>query len=368
VALTSQIVTVTASVAAAPTPPTLQQAGALVSVGGTTESTGSLTFCANLAAVTAILSSTGNFAELTKMATTYFAQGTSQGVYVLELGASGGVVATQVGTLVTYLAANPGQIYAYLLPATWDASGAAVNSMAATYSSATGMTYFFVTSTTSTISPYLPANKALYVLVPSPTAATGEFQAASHFAQWLNNNPNAANPMRPMNFRFLSGVTPWALTGVSGGTNNSTVTTLLTAFVNVILNGAEGGLTNSLIRNGTTIDGNQAMFWWAVDWVLINAKELLANAVINGSNGAPLPYNQFGINTLQTIANNLIQVAGVQDSVLLNGSVTAVPFATYTTANPAAYAAGSYGGLAATVTPQLGFDSITFFLTATSFA
>ncbi len=32
-ALTSQIVSVTASIAAAPTPPTLQQAGALVSVG-----------------------------------------------------------------------------------------------------------------------------------------------------------------------------------------------------------------------------------------------------------------------------------------------------------------------------------------------
>jgi hypothetical protein len=367
VALTSQIVTVNATIAAAPTPPTLQQAGALVSVGGTTAATGSLTFCGNLAAVTAILSSAGNFAELTKMATTYFAQGTGNGVYVLELGASSGVVATQVGTLVTYVAANPGQIYAYLLPATWDASGAAVNTMAGTYSSATGMTYFFSTSTTSTFSAYTAVNKANFVVVPSPTAATSEFQTAAFFAQWLNNNPSAANPMKPMNFRFLSGVTPWALTGVSGGTNNSTVTTLLTAFVNVVLNGAEGGISNALIRNGTTMDGNQAMFWWAVDWVLINAKQLLANAVINGSNGAPLPYNQFGINTLDTIANNLC-TTGITDSILLSGSVTAIPFATYTNANPSAYAAGSYGGLAATVTPQLGFDSIQFFLTATTFA
>jgi hypothetical protein len=367
-ALTSQIVTVTASVAQAPTAPTLQQAGAFVSVGGTSQTTGTLTFCANAAAVTAILSATGNFAELTKMATTYFAQGTGNGVYVLELGASGGVVATQIGTLVTYVAANPGQIYAYLLPATWDASGAAVNSMAATYSSPTGMTYFFSTSTTGTISAYTAVNKANFVVVPSPTAAGTEFQTAAFFAQWLANNPTAANPMKPMNFRFLSGVTPWALTGVSGGTNNSTVTTLLTAFVNVVLNGAEGGISNALIRNGTTMDGNAAMFWWAVDWVLIQSKVLLANAVINGSNGAPLPYNQFGINTLQTIANNLVAVTGTSESILLNGSVTAVPFVTYTNANPSAYAAGSYGGLAATVTPQLGFQAINFFLTATTFA
>lgn len=368
-ALTSQIVSVQATVAQAPTPPTLQQAGALVSVGGTTQSTNTLTFCANLAAVTAILSALGNYAELTKMATTYFAQGTGQGVYVLELGASGGVVATQIGTLSTYVAANPGQIYAYLLPATWDASGATVNTLAGTYSSATGMTYFFSTSTTGTYTAYTAVNKANFVVVPSPTAAGTEFQTAAFFAQWLNNNPNAANPMRPMNFRFLSGVTPWALTGASGGANNAEVGTLLTAFVNVILNGAEGGLaSNALIRNGTTIDGNQAMFWWAVDWVLINAKELLANAVINGSNGAPLPYNQFGINALDTIANNLISVTGVQESILLNGTVTAIPFATYTNANPSDYAAGKYGGLSATVTPQLGFESIVFNLTATTFA
>ena len=366
-ALTSQIVTVTATVAAAPTPPTLQQAGAFVSVGGTTATTGSLTFCANAAAVTAILSALGNYAELATMSTTYFAQGTGNGVYVLELGASGGVVATQIGTLSTYVAANPGQIYAYLLPASWDASGSVVNTLAGTYSSATGMTYFFSTSTTGTYTAYTAVNKANFVVVPSPTAAGTEFQTAGFFAQWLNNQPNAANPMRPMNFRFLSGVTPWALTGASGGANNAEVGTLLTAFVNVVLNGAEGGISNALIRNGTTIDGNQAMFWWAVDWVLINAKQLLANAVINGSNGAPLPYNQFGINQLDTIANNLC-TTGITDSILLSGNVTAVPFATYTNANPAAYAAGSYGGLEATVTPQLGFDAITFYLTATSFA
>ena len=365
--LTSQIVSVTATVAQAPAAPTLQQAGALVSVGGTSTTTGTLTYCGNLAAVTAILSATGNFAELTKMATTYFAQGTGNGVYVLELGASGGVVATQIGTLSTYIAANPGQIYAYLTPATWDASGAALNTLASNYSSATGMTYFFVTTTTGTLSAYTAVNKAIFAVVPSPTAATSEFQAGSFFAQWLNNNPSAANPMKPMNFRYLYGVTPWALTGVSGGTNNATVGTLLTSFANVILSGAEGGITNALIRNGTTIDGNQAMFWWAVDWVLIQSKLLLANAVINGSNGAPLPYNQFGINTLSAIANNLV-TTGITDSVLLAGTITAVPFATYTNANPAAFAAGSYGGLSATVTPQLGFDSISFYLTATTFA
>ena len=102
-----------------PQPSQLQQSGALVSVGGTTLTTGSYQYCASLSDVEAILGTSGNYAELTNMATTFFAQGTAQGVYVLELGT---VTDAQAGiaALNTWIAANPKVFYAFLTPANWD--------------------------------------------------------------------------------------------------------------------------------------------------------------------------------------------------------------------------------------------------------
>jgi hypothetical protein len=122
-----------------------------------------------------------------------------------------------------------------------------------------------------------------------------------------------------------------------------------------------------MITKGTTMDGNQAMFWYCVDWILTNAKLYMANTIINGSNSnAPLQYNQNGINTLLGVANQICQSA-VSFGLALTAVTTATPFQTYTTANPSAYAAGTYAGFACTVTPQLGFESITFNLNATTF-
>ena len=102
-----------------PEPSQLQQSGALVSMGGSTLSTGSYQYCANLADVQAILSTAGNYEELTNMATTFFAQGNLQGVYVLELGVQttpqGGIASLQ-----TWITANPQVFYAYCVPADWD--------------------------------------------------------------------------------------------------------------------------------------------------------------------------------------------------------------------------------------------------------
>ena len=84
--ITPQIVTINATVTSAPSPSTLQQSGAFVSVGGTTLTVNTYQYCGTLAQVTAILSSAGNHAELTNMATTFFAQGSAVGVYILELG------------------------------------------------------------------------------------------------------------------------------------------------------------------------------------------------------------------------------------------------------------------------------------------
>lgn len=361
--ITSQIVHVNAQVTAAPTSSQLQNSGALVSVGGSTLTTGTYQYCGTLAAVVALLSSSGNYTEIEDMATTFFAQGNGVGVYVLELGVQGSAAAgiTALGTWIT-ANSNPQIFYAYLTPASWDASGAALNTLAANYSSPNGKTYFFVTTTTSTISAYAVTTKAIFATVPSPTAAGTEFQAAAMFYQWLVNSPSAATPVPPMGYRFLYGVTPWATLA-----NQASINTVLTAYGNLVLTGAEGGISTACLFKGTTMDGNQAMFWWAVDWLQIQSKQQLAAAVIDGSNeNPPLYYNQNGINRLLAILVN-IGSTGISFGLLLSASFTAIPFTTYTKQNPSDYSAGKYNGFSATVTPQAGFLTITFSIDALEF-
>ena len=166
-----------------------------------------------------------------------------------------------------------------------------------------------------------------------------------------------------MAFRQMYGVTQWPTSGQSAAVN-----AILTGYGNLIYSGIEGGLLGNFLFKGTTMDGNQAMFWYAVDWFQIQVKLNLANAIINGSNSLnPLVYNQQGINSLLTVAQGVAN-ASISFGLNLTVVVSAQSFASYTAQNPSNYAAGIYGGLAATVTPQLGFLTITFNLDATSFA
>jgi hypothetical protein len=359
--ITPTIVQVNATVTQAPAPSHFQQTGALVSVGGTNITVNDYVYCGTLAAVEALLSTAGNYAEISAMATTFFAQGNAVGVYVLELGVfqtpTAGITAFQ-----TWITANPNVFYAYLMPTTFNTESTLLNTMAENYSSPTGKTYFFVNTLTAGYLTY-QGTKSIIATVQNPASVSYDFQAAALFYQWLSNNPSIASPSPPMNFRFVYGVTPWSL-----NFNLTTITDILSAGANVILSGAEGGISTATIRNGTTMDGNQAMFWYAVDWIQIQAKQQLANAIINGSNSIPpLYYNQPGINTLLAVLEN-IGAAGVSFGLLLNATFTATPFYTYTQANPSNYAAGIYDGFTCVATPQLGFTQITFNLDATTFA
>lgn len=355
------IVTVTAQVTAAPTPSQLQQSGAIISEGGTTQTAGTLAYYGTLAAVQAVLSTAGNYEEVGANAASFFAQGGAVGVYVLELGAES-TPALGIAAFQTWLTANPGQIYVYAIPSTWDSDGAALNTLAAAYSSATGKTYFVVPTTASTISAYTAANKAIFAIVQSPTAPSTEYDAGAWLYNLVCNNPSAATPVPPLGFRFVSGVTAWAL-----ASNLTTITDILSAYGNIILNGAEGGLSNNTLRNGTTIDGTQFMDWYAIDWLQIQSKQALAAAVINGSNSnPPLYYNQIGINTLLAVLQN-IGNTGISSGLLLSATFTAQSFTSYTTEYPDNYAAGIYGGFACTATPQVGFEQITFAIDATQF-
>ncbi len=117
--ITSNIVTEIVTVQYAPEPSQYQQSGAIISVGGTTLATGTYQYCGSLATLTSLLSAAGNYAELTNMATTFFAQGNVVGLYVLELGIQTGADPA-VAALETWISDNPGLFYAYLCPADWD--------------------------------------------------------------------------------------------------------------------------------------------------------------------------------------------------------------------------------------------------------
>lgn len=360
--ITSTIVTVNTTVTAAPVASTLQQSGALVSLGGTTLTVGTYQYFGTLATLQAALSSGGNYVELGHMATTFFAQGTTIGVYVLELGVQS-TGPDGITALETWITDNPDTFYAYLTPATWDSSGSALNTMAANYSSPTSKTYFFVTTTSSTISSYLATTKSIFATAPSLTAASGEFQAAAPFYDFLVNNPGLASPAAPMAYRYVYGVTPWVLAG-----NQTAINTILSAYGNVIETGAEGGISDACLFKGTTIDGVQSMWWYGIDWLQIQAKQRLAAAIINGSNSnPPLYYNQAGINRLLAVLTSL---GNTWISYGLGGSATfsAVSFADYTAANPSDYAAGNYNGFSCVASAQNAFLTVTFNLDAVQFA
>lgn len=296
-------------------------------------------------------------------ATTFFAQGGSVGLYVLELGAQT-TAAASITALQTWITGNssPQIFYAYLIPKSWDTTNStALNTMAANYSSPSGQTYFFVTTTLAHVSAY-DTTKSVLTFIESPTAANTEVQAAATFYQWLVNNPGPANQLAPMSYRYLFGVTPWAQMG-----NATSINAGLTAYANLVLTGAEGGISTATLFKGTTMDGKQAAFWYAIDWFRIQVKQAMAAAIINGSNSnPPLLYNQAGINSLLAVANRVGNDA-IAYGCALSVNITAVDFVTYTTANPSDYAAGIYNGFAATVVGPSGFLTITFNLDATQF-
>lgn len=296
--------------------------------------------------------------ELVAMATTFFAQGAGQAVYVLELGAAD--AETGVTDLQAYIADPTLTFYSYLLPRYWDTEPTAW-AMADDYASTTSQVYFYVTTTLDTYSNW-ENKKAVLATIQSPSAPATEFTAASIFQVTLSYNPSASNLAHPLAFSFVYGVTPYTtLTG-------SQQTALKAAGVNWIGTGAEGGISNTCIFWGTFMDVNPFNYWYSVDWMAINVEIALANAIINGSNNPtnPLYYNQAGINTLQKVAQATANNGIAFGLVLSPAPVEAVSFVTYIAQHPSDYATGTYNGLSLTFVPARGFTSITIYLTASN--
>lgn len=313
--------------------------------------------------------------ELQAMATTYFAQGTMQSVYVLELGFGGAT--DGVGVLTTWLQNNPQTVYSFLVPRSWDANSAFLT-LIASYEAPTAMQYFWVTTTTGTYQNYTDVMKCVIALVEAPGIPALEFSLAGGLYSALSYRPGPLNRVSPFNFSYVFGVTPYPTVG-----NGALLTSLKASNTNIIASGAEGGISNTLIEWGVTQDGRDFTYWYSVDYTQINAHIALANEVINGANNRvnPLFYDQNGINRLQArltqlmtneitfglavgsvlgteLGANDFQQALDQNSFTAQAVVNAIPFVQYASANPTDYKTGRYAGLTIVYIPQRGFTQI----------
>lgn len=308
----------------------------------------------------------GDATEISTQVTTFFAQGVNQSIYVLELGIGAGEPGN-VTLFQTWLTANPLVFYQFLLPREWG-SGAALtsflNNIAANYNNNNAKTYFHLTTTTGAYTGISVLNKCIIATVEAPSLPSTEFSAAAAMYWMLNYAPSTTNLVTPARFTYLYGVTPYPTQN-----NGPLLAALRAANVNYIGTGAEGGITNTIWKFGTTMDGRDFTYWYSIDWVQINLGIDLANEVINGSQNslAPLTYNQNGIDRLQARAQGTMNRGISYGLVLGPVTVNAVDFNDYVTTNESDYPAGIYNGLSVTYAPQRGFASITMNVDVTDF-
>lgn len=328
--------------------------------------------------------------ELLAMATTFFAQGIAQSVYVLELGLVNDV--TAIATLTTWLANNPNTIYSFLMPRWWVTSSALLT-LVRNNSTPTSKLYFWLCIAANGQQNIWLTLKSAVVLLEAPAVnriaspTVTEFTMAAPFYHSLAYRPSPTNRVPPFAFTYCFGVTPYPTQG-----NGSLLATLKSQGVNVIATGAEGGISNTMVEWGTTMDIRDFTYWYGIDYTQIHAAENLANEVINGSNNVtnPLYYDQPGINRLQarlaqqmsaeisygiaegTIVQtemdtldfaNALDTGQFTDKVVIN----AVPFVPYVTANPSDFRAGIYRGLTIVYIPKRGFLQITLNIVASDF-
>ena len=174
--------------------------------------------------------------ELLSMATTFFAQGSQQAVYVLELGV--GSVNEGVASLSAYLTANPntaytpgatGYYYAYLVPRTWDGNTNFLT-LIQSYESLSARTYFFVTTTLATYASYTALMKCVRALIESPAMgvwSANALAAISYSAGQVTATTTTAHGVAVGQWFQITGVTPTGYNGWWQAQQGTTGTTLV---------------------------------------------------------------------------------------------------------------------------------------------
>ena len=163
--------------------------------------------------------------ELLSMATTFFAQGAAQSVYVLELGA--GNANDGVSFLTTWIAANPNVFYSYLVPRFWDGV-ASYLAMIATFEATGSKTYFFTTTTLATYQLYVNTFKSVVSLIEAPQYGVWPANALTAIS-WNSGVVSATTTTNhgvlPGQYFSIAGVSPSGYNGtflaLSGTTGNT---------------------------------------------------------------------------------------------------------------------------------------------------
>lgn len=322
--------------------------------------------------------------DLVAMVTTFFAQGNSISPYVLELGAS--TDDNAVAYLDTWIDDNPGFFYSYLVPRAWVAD-AAYLTFVGQFENTTAKTYFFTPCNSLNYGGLTAQMKAVIAVAEPGGIPATEYQAAAWFYSTLKYKPSTTNKVSPLAFTFIFDVTQYPTSG-----NGALLQAFKDAGINWVGSGAEGGISDTIILWGTTMDVRPFNYWYSVDWTAINLQLDMANAIINGSNNNinPLYYNQNGIDRLQNVGANTLSrgvtyglILGKVVQEALDGPdfaqalddekfagqtvINAVPFIPYCQENPSDYKDGVYNGFSAVMTPLRGFEQITFNLNVTDF-
>lgn len=348
-----QIVYIDITTTSTETPSNLQQMGAIVSLGGTTLTTGTFQAITSAADFTAIAASTAASGVVNTSVTNFYQQGNGT-VYILELGAD----STYSVALDAFISANPNTFYAYQLPGAPVDTDANLASMCKNYVSQNSMTYFLFDCTLTQAAQF-NGTKSVIACTNASTALATETSSIHVLYEIINAKPSSAKKLAPFAFRYMYGLTAWPEKG-----NQTAFANMKAAYLNFIATGAQGGVSTDLLFWGYCQDGKPISYWYAVDWVQINLARDLAYEIITGSNltSNPLIYNQQGITRLQARASSTLDSGVSYGCIVGSPVVSAIDFGTYVTQNPGDYATGTYNGLSATITPMRGFEQITFYL------
>lgn len=295
--------------------------------------------------------------ELVDDITTFFAQGSNVGTYILEFGVVADAKA-ELQKLIDYVQEPVERIYSYQLTENISALED-TRQFTKQYEAPDAMIYFFTKLKETNDYKSIKSTAGMTFTRDKQICPT-----ASFLWNYVSPSPSEVNRVPPMSFRYLRGVE--ALQA-----KDNVLQKYDEAFINYVGTGAEGGISNTILFKGVFGDGNDATYWYSVDWIQINVKQGLANVIINGSNNPinPLYYNQDGIDRLQIkaqqIFNTGISYGLVNPDVTGGVVVKAIPFKEYIKNNPNDYAIGRYAGLSAEYAPNRGFVKIIFNINVT---
>lgn len=268
-------------------------------------------------------------AELTEMATTFFAQGSAQSVYVLELGAGN---ATDGATFLTaWITANPGIFYSYIVPRYWDGNSTFLG-LLATLNGTGARTYFFVTTTLQNYALYA-GSKCVLTLIEAPQYGVWPANVVTSLT-WVNGTVTALTTTNhgvvPGQWFQFSGNSPSGYNGYFLAQPGTTANTLV---FNVAANPGMASVFGTLVQSLYSSSGIAAgtEFSHAADFqTTLNYNPSSSNRVtpLNYSftfNTTPFPQqgNNALINTLLAAFVNLIgtgNFAGLSDTLLLGGN------------------------------------------------